>query len=1060
MKKVEDLLAKLEVIDEKEQIPILMEISNIFQNKETTKAINFAERAKAIAIKYSLKKEEAEAIRYCAVAYFTAGDYKKSRELSLESLKLFREINFQEGICLSLFINGKCSSRIGDYNNSFNSLSESLNIARDNEDKKSIAIILNEFAFLYLALKDYDSAKKSLLECKKIYLEENETKKLFSVYSNLGNIFFAQKDYPKSTKYTKQAYEVAKKNGDSNQILISINNLGALFSSEKKYDLALENFNECLSLINLNNIDNWFYGNLLYSMATTYLELNDFQNSEKYLTQALEIGKTSDSIKLQLLGLRVKEKLEYKQEYFKQACDTGREIRKLEQQRSDNRNEALRSSLQLQFDLKEKEKEAKIWKEAHDRLEILIEERTKELQKYQEHLEELVKARTKDFQEILDETKIQLWAFDGKTYSYLNKEWYRYTGQDPTQPRLQENWSSLLHPDDSERALSNWETNLKNKTAHANQFRLRRYDGEYRYFISYSTPIYFDDGSFKRFQGYNVDVTEQKDAENKLKKAQKEATEMLKNLQIGMKIREQTEKALRISEANFSNFFLNLPVAAYRSTIESPGKFLMANSYMIDMFGYDSFEELQKTPILAIYSNQENRNSFIKSIKKDGFVRKIEFILVRKNGDEFCALCSARIVKDKNDNLLWIDGIIEDISEQKKTEKAKILLEKQIRHSQKLETIGTLTGGIAHDFNNILMPIMGYSELVKMLSKPQDPIYENVNEIYKASLRAKDLIQQLMSYSRQKEQERKPICLQPIIKEVIKLMRHTIPTTINISTDIAINCGKVLADSTKIHQILVNLCTNAYHAMEEKGGDLSIKLDQVLIDRITVKKYPKLKPGYYNKIFVSDTGIGMSIETQKQIFNPFFTTKEAGKGTGLGLAVVNGIIESHDGDISVTSQLGKGTTFEILLPILDVKIEENLEKETGSIIFGNNESILVVDDETSITLMIDRALKTMGYKATITNNSLSALEVFKENPTHFDLIISDYTMPNLTGTELAREVRKINKKIPFLIVSGKDKVVDESILKEIGIGEIIRKPINLIKFSKLIHDTLNSHKKK
>jgi PAS domain S-box-containing protein len=372
----------------------------------------------------------------------------------------------------------------------------------------------------------------------------------------------------------------------------------------------------------------------------------------------------------------------------------------------------------------------------------------------------------------------------------------------------------------------------------------------------------------------------------------------------------------------------------------------------------------------------------------------------------------------------------------------EVRLEKQLRQAQRMEAIGSLAGGVAHDFNNILAAIIGYVELAKLDIMAQSPVGEKLEKVLKASLRAKDLVKQILSFSRQTEFEMKPIQIGLITKEVLKLLRATIPSTIEIRQKIESESASLMADPTQIHQLLMNLCTNATHAMEKGGGVLEISTETIKLDAKNVNGYQELIPGHYLKLTVSDTGHGMDRDTLERLFDPFFTTKGPAKGTGMGLAVVQGIVKRHKGAISVESEPGKGSSFEIILPQTDVKIPrivtapESLPK--------GKERILYVDDEEFLVDLGRQFFELLGYQAVCVTNPIKALEVFCKQPDSFDLVITDMTMPKMTGISLARKIIEIRPNLPIILTTGfSHQLSVENRFSEIGIKAQLMKPLAL-----------------
>ena len=380
-------------------------------------------------------------------------------------------------------------------------------------------------------------------------------------------------------------------------------------------------------------------------------------------------------------------------------------------------------------------------------------------------------------------------------------------------------------------------------------------------------------------------------------------------------------------------------------------------------------------------------------------------------------------------------------------------LESQLFQMQKLETIGTLAGGIAHDFNNILTPILGYAEMALEELSEDDSLRYDIEQINNAAIRAKDLVQQILTFSRQVEIDMKPLQLHHVIREVLSLVKASFPANIDIIQDLDPDCGTVMADSTQIHQIIMNLCTNASHAMAEFGGTLKIELSSTDINRSMVRKVPKLKVGNYVCVSISDTGHGMNKETMQRIFEPFFTKKEVGTGSGLGLSVVHGLVNSFNGAITVDSKLEKGTKFTIYLP----QHGETKSKKILGIdkMKKGKEHILFIDDEEEITFMGKRMLESLGYKVTIHTSSLAALEDFVSNPNLYDLIVSDQTMPNMLGTDMVEKMKQLKPDLKAVIITGFGDSITEEVAKDKGINAIVIKPLILSKFSNLIRKILD-----
>jgi len=366
--------------------------------------------------------------------------------------------------------------------------------------------------------------------------------------------------------------------------------------------------------------------------------------------------------------------------------------------------------------------------------------------------------------------------------------------------------------------------------------------------------------------------------------------------------------------------------------------------------------------------------------------------------------------------------------------------ERQLQQVMKLQAIGTLAGGIAHDFNNILFPIVGYTELT-MDDIPEDSqARQNLEEILKATNRAKELVQQILTFSRQNGQERKPLKVQSLIKEAVKLLRATIPSSIEIECNVDEFCGLIKGDPTQIHQIIMNLCTNAYHAMQETGGKLEVSLKEIDISYEQSVERVGMKVGKHIELLVKDSGHGMDPQVRERIFEPYYTTKKQGKGTGLGLSVIHGIVKNHGGDITVSSQPGKGSSFRVYMPIID-EVEEETQTDEPLIEINGKERILLIDDEQQIIDIERQILERLGYTVTSTTDSQEALEEFAAQPDHFDLVITDMTMPKMTGDQLAQRMMDIKPQIPVILCTGFNETISEEKALAMGIDKFVMKPV-------------------
>jgi signal transduction histidine kinase/ActR/RegA family two-component response regulator len=380
--------------------------------------------------------------------------------------------------------------------------------------------------------------------------------------------------------------------------------------------------------------------------------------------------------------------------------------------------------------------------------------------------------------------------------------------------------------------------------------------------------------------------------------------------------------------------------------------------------------------------------------------------------------------------------------------------EDQLIRRQKLEALGTLAGGIAHDFNNILAGIIGFTEMVLEDIYPDGPEYKRLGLALKGAYRGRDLVRQILTFSRQTAQDRKPLAFRQVVEEGLKLLRPTIPSTIEIVSTSITDDDSILADPVQMHQVLMNLCTNAAHAMREKGGVLTINISETSLSKDSPAPVPDMKPGEYVVLKVSDTGCGMEPETLERIFDPFFTTKEQGEGTGLGLSVAHGIIKSHGGYVTVESKPGKGTTFQIYLPRIK---KQTLSKDgVAPVTTGGNERILIVDDEDILIELNQQRLSKLGYNVVATTSSTDALDIFRKEPDTFDLVITDQTMPNLTGMDLATELLKIRASIPIILCTGHSETVSPEQAKKSGIRAFLMKPLGKQELAQVIRRLLDT----
>ncbi len=533
-----------------------------------------------------------------------------------------------------------------------------------------------------------------------------------------------------------------------------------------------------------------------------------------------------------------------------------------------------------------------------------------------------------------------------------------------------------------------------------------------KHFIDFSlSPIFDEKGNVTFLLAEGRDITDQTTAKKDLIK-EKEFSENLINSQPGL-------------------FFL------YKREGE---RFVLKrwNWHHEKLLGFSS-DELQNIPMTTFFEKkdlQDLKTALSKTIEP-GHVN-VELNLRTKNRDSIPFFILSRSFKQSGDMFIIGTGI--ELTEQKKAQKEKKDLEKMLNQAQKMEAMGILAGGIAHDFNNILSSILGFAELVKADISPENPSREMQDQVISAAIRARELVKQILLFSRQSEQQMKPIQPELIIKEALKLLRSSIPTTIEIKQNIPRGSGTILADATQIHQIIMNLCTNAYHAMREKGGIIGVALSEkkILGDEYIFSELT-LDPGSYLVLEISDTGHGMDKVTLEKVFDPYYTTKEKGDGTGLGLSIVHGIVKNCGGEIRIYSEPGQGTSIHVYFPKLKAGSPDQIDQQETTLQVGT-EKILLVDDDSAILDMMKHSLENLGYQVTTALGSPEALDEFSRAQNYFDMVITDMTMPHMTGFELSKQIFKIKPETPIVLCTGYSELITKEKAEAIGIKAFIMKP--------------------
>jgi len=530
----------------------------------------------------------------------------------------------------------------------------------------------------------------------------------------------------------------------------------------------------------------------------------------------------------------------------------------------------------------------------------------------------------------------------------------------------------------------------------------------------------------------------------------KELSAVNESLEEEVSERKKKEVELKESHALLESIMEGTTDAIFVKNLA--GQYIMANTSTCKALGKQLAEVIgRKDSQLLPAQSEKVIRDIDTNVIRSGKTCLSEDKLTTANGHTYW-LSNKSPYRDQDGKIIGLIGISRNITELKKAEQDKLKLQNLLQQAQKMEAIGTLAGGIAHDFNNILGVILGCADLAMIDAPPNSPYARDLEKISAAGNRAKDLVQQILAFSRQVEIERIPLTLQSLIKEALKMLRPSIPSTIEIRDEIDPKCGVVLADPTQVHQILMNLCTNANHAMEESGGVLSIELQPVQIDEGHRIPPLNISPGEYVKLTVSDTGTGIGPDIIDKIFDPYFTTKDLSKGTGMGLAIIHGIVTEYGGTITVDSEPGKGSSFHVYFPVVE-KNEVPFYPDTEDIPHGKGH-VLFIDDEELLVDLGQTMLERLGYKVSVRCSSLDALITFQKSPEDFDAVITDQTMPEMTGSELARRMLQIRPDIPIILCTGYSNVVDNETARSLGIKKFVLKPLTMKKLGQLLHEVL------
>ena len=638
----------------------------------------------------------------------------------------------------------------------------------------------------------------------------------------------------------------------------------------------------------------------------------------------------------------------------------------------------------------------------------------------------------------LDATRAGYWDWNIATGEIdINRQWAEIIGYEHEEllPLTMDFWKELCHPDDLKLSKMQLEEHFSGRTPfYELELRVRHKNGNWIWVLDRGKICNIDEkGNPLRFIGSRHDITTRKMSE-----------EALRNSSIHERIAQE-----------FKSLIENIPGAVYR--INGSGKTIMLSKPPDFLTGLEARDhEIACFETLSMV-HPDDRDAVAGSYRTLKKSKKSQTLIYRIVTGEN----TFRWIEDRKTSTFsgdgtftGIDGILFDITDRITAQEEKHKLESQLRKSQRLETIGTLAGGIAHDFNNILTPILGYSEMGVVSLSSDNPLHEYFTEIMQAAERAQNLVSQILTFSRAQENTPSATSVQSIISEALKLLRPSIPSTITIEQHIESSCRNTLADPSQIQQVIVNLCTNAFHAMEETGGTLSIDLREMDLDKDNPVGLLKLPEGCYLQLSITDTGCGMDDATMERIFEPFFTTKSVEKGTGLGLSVVHGIITACNGDICVESVLGKGTTLRVYLPVIAEKVSIESDSKNSMNISG---SVLFVDDEPAAVQIMILMMKKLGHTIHAESSPVQALKLYNENPERFDLVITDLTMPEMTGIQLAGELHKTTPELPVILMTGYGKIIDQATsFSHYGISRLLKKPVKLVQLSAAVNEVLSA----
>jgi PAS domain S-box-containing protein len=641
---------------------------------------------------------------------------------------------------------------------------------------------------------------------------------------------------------------------------------------------------------------------------------------------------------------------------------------------------------------------------------------------------------------------------DGRC-DFLSQQWITYTGRSEAE-QLDYGWLDQVHPEDRDRLTTAWDEAVASVTLFDIEFRIRRADGVYRWFKTRAVPVRNADGQVAKWFGSNTDIEDLK----------------------------STTEALRQSEEKHRTIVETAMEAI--AIVDAKARIIFVNERWLEMFGYNPEEAVHMTHFDLVFPEDMAAMKQRWEFRKRGRKESYELRLRRKDGSPVWVLAGVAPNFGPEGEFIGTLTMLADVTERKRAEEAlkksheeletrvrkrtseltrvnkelqeeiarREKVEQQLLQAQKLESIGTLAGGIAHDINNILGPIVLNSEMALLDLPKGSAIRNNLEVIYQSGLRGKDLTRQMLLFGRKSENKQELLTLSHLVKETFRLLRSSIPTTVQMKFYLKTKSDPVYADASQLQQVIMNLCTNAAYAMRGTKGSIEISLQGAAFDQTDLLE-ADMQPGEYLVLSIKDTGPGMSEEVKKRIFEPFFTTKPVGEGTGLGLSVAYGIVKSHGGNITVDSKPGKGSIFKVYLPMAGVHVSE--KAEPAKPIPKGKERVLFVDDEEMIVQSMRNMLERLGYKVTTATDSENALRLFSAKPSEFDLVITDQTMPRMSGEDLGKKLMRIRPDIPVILCTGYSDLVSSEKATSIGFRGFLMKPFSLRESAELVRRVLD-----